>query len=304
MFPILETADLQDLDSAHRAAASNAVCAIIEQSLATKVEYVRDAILTDPVWMRVFNIYLYRSDDAKGKSMRQILLVLTNAISKDESPRAKELRQRGAATFLDIICERQDRFKVKPALQGLAHFLLKNIVTIEQLMQLSDQQAKDFSKGLSPCSTPQSLFKLFLGWIVHHETSLSAGHLVRNFLLQARRTQQYKDVTGQTPIQPLWIEPVVEILQAWPDRILEFKTHVFPHCFTPDLAEYLRFLSYLHFGNHINSERILHDDLKIYQDIPNRLSKLEEFRILLAAIGSGKELSIVRDVGEYIKSTL
>ena len=295
--PVLETADLPDLDSAHRAAASNALCAIVEQCVASNIEYVQTSILDDSVWMRIFEIYLYRSGDAKGKSMRQILLVLTNAITKDQSERALELRRRAAAIFLDIICERQDRFKVKPALQGLAHFLLKDVVSIALLVELYDDQAGQHQDDPLQKSSPQTLFKLVLGWVVHHETSLSAGHLVRNFLLQARRNPQYNDLADPSSISPLWIEPVVQTLHSWPDRILEFRTHVFPHCFLPNIDEYLRFLSYLHFTTHVKSEGAVPELLLVYQDRPNGLDRLEEFRILLAAIGSGKELTVVRDNG-------
>ncbi|KAF3033882.1 hypothetical protein E8E12_002463 [Didymella heteroderae] len=292
--PILETADLPDLNPGHRAAASNALCSIIEACQDSKNHYVREAILDDSIWLRLFNIYLQRSDDAKGKSMRQMLLLLTGVITKDQSTRASQLRLKAAATFIDIICDRQDRIKVKPALQGLAHLLLRDVVSIAQLLEIYDAQSTSTSQARKP--SPQTLFNACLTWVVHHDTSLSAGHLVKNFLIQARRLPEYGVQVDNTAVAPLWIEPVVGMLHEWPDRLREFKANVFPHCFLPNVDEYLCLLSYLRFSVHVRSKGDLPQALRTYESCRNGLDKSEEFRILLAALETGKELTIVRDI--------
>lgn len=294
--PLLETADLPDLNPGHRAAASNALCSIIECCQASTTEYARDSILDDSIWLRLFNIYLQRSDDAKGKSMRQMLLLLTSVITKNQSTRASELRLQAAATFVDIICDRQDRIKVKPALQGLAHFLLRDVVSIAQLLEIYGAQST--SNEQTGKSTPQTLFRVFLIWVVHHDTSLSAGHLVKNFLIQARRLPEYTKQNDSIAVSPLWIEPVVQMLQQWPDRLREFKANVFPHCFMPNIDEYLRLLSYLDFESHVQFKGELPQDLKTRRSQVSGLPKSEEFKILLAALETGKELTIVRDIGK------
>jgi hypothetical protein len=230
--------------------------------------------------------------------MRQILLVLTSVIAKEETPRVIELRRLAASTFLDIICGRQDRLKVKPALQGLAHLLLRDVVSITQLVEIYGELLQRSSNFKSAASL-QTMFRAFLAWIVHHDTSLSAGHLIKNFLIQARKLPDYLSVAQENPISPLWIEPVVRTLHEWPDRMQEFKTHVFPHCFLPDVDEYLRFLSYLRFGTHLQSNGALPSALRTFEGHNNGLSEPEEFRALLAAIEAGKELNIVRDNGEF-----
>jgi hypothetical protein len=252
--------------------------------------------MDDSIWARVFDIYLQRSENAKGKSMRQILLVLTSVITKDESPRALELRRLATTTFLDIICGREDRLKVKPALQGLAHFLLRDVVSISQLLELHQRLLARLTKASSPASL-QALFSAFLAWIVHHDTSLSAGHLIKNFLIQARKSLDYLSTTQNDTVSPLWIEPVVSTLQEWPDRMQEFKTHVFPYCFLPNVQEYLRFLSYLHFSVHVQSSGAIPGDLSFHEDKSHGMEESDEFKILIAAIEAGKELSLIRDTG-------
>lgn len=232
--------------------------------------------------------------------MRQMLLVLTSVVTKDQNPRAIELRRQATTLFLDIICEREDRIKVKPALQGLAHFLLRDVISIKELVSLFDKQLKRTSDAIQEPVTSRTVFKSFLAWVVHHDTSLSAGHLIKNYLLQARRLADYDEAANDGLISPLWIEPVVQTLHDWPDRIQEFKTHVFPHCFLPNLSEYLRFLAYLHFESHVPHEHALPSQLHRSSEHSSSLGGLEEFRILLAAIATGKELNIVKDHGKWM----
>ncbi|CAN9333095.1 unnamed protein product [Alternaria alternata] len=293
------TSDVPVSDKALRELAKNVAKRLpnfAEKEPATALNaYAREAILDDSVWMRTFNIYLQRSGDAKGKSMRQMLLVLTSVVTKDQSLRANELRRRATSSFLDIICEREDRIKVKPALQGLAHFLLRDVISITELIGLFDVQLK---------RTSRTVFKSFLAWVVHHDTALSTGHLIKNYLLQARRLADYDERGNDGSISPFWIEPVVQTLQDWPDRIQEFRTHVFPHCFLPNLSEYLKFLAYLHFESHVPHENALPSQLYQAGGHTSSLGEMEEFRILLAAIATGKELNIVKDNDYRVQSDI
>ncbi|KAH7065827.1 HEAT repeat protein-like protein [Paraphoma chrysanthemicola] len=301
--PILATADLPDLSPGHRAAASNAICAIIEFCQASASEHVRLALLDDSVWLRTLDIFLQRSDNAKGKSMRQMLLALTSVITKSVDPRANELRTTAASTFLDVICDRQDRMKVKPALQGLAHFILRDVVSIAQVVEIHEDINKQSQQARHNSSPLQSVFHAILAWVVHHDTALSAGHLVKNFLIQACKSTQYT-ASQAGVISPFWIEPVVWTLQEWPDRMQEFKTHVFQHCFLPNIEEYMHFLSYMGFSRHVHSEQSLPDALRILENVKHGLSESQEFRILLAAIEAGKEITIIRDIDYRVCNTI
>lgn len=258
---------------------------------------MQDAILNDSIWSRAFKIYLEKSDGAKGKSVRQVLVTLTSILLRNQSPRASELQEWAVSNLVDIICLRQDRSKVKPALQGLAHFIQKDIATIPQLMTIHASIVGNTS-DLNPAEADvQPLFSALLSWIVHHDTSLSAGHVVKNFLAQLRRTSHQDPTSVHDSVASVWIRPVVECLHQWPDRIQEFKTHVFPHCFLPDVDQYVHFLSYLHFPRHVESRGPIPDQLNAHSTEVNVLESFEEFRILLAAIQTGKELGVLKDTG-------
>jgi len=226
-----------------------------------------------------------------------MLLGLTNVLIKNQTERSLQLRDLATSTFVEVICQRRDRIQVKPALQGLAHFLQKDITSLTALFSL--YQTKDLGQATQPLI--QEILRSFLTWIVHHDTSLSAGHLIKSFLTSLRQSPLTdKDSGALCSISPLWIEPVVEILQIWQDRTQEVKTHVFPHCFLPDIEEYLRFLSYLHLGRHIFSKDALPEALRVYDNVDNGLPLSDEFSILLAALQTGKELGILIDVGKNI----
>lgn len=227
--------------------------------------------------------------------MRQMLLTLTGVLLRNTGSQTTNLRDKAASTLVDIICHRHDRLKVKPALQGLAHFLQKDVVSISDLIELYKQDLSD--RNAPDSQSLQDILRSFLSWIVHHDTSLSAGHLLKSFFTSLRRSSM-KSISSSGGVWPLWIEPVVETLHSWKDRIQEFKTHVFPNCFLPSLDEYFRFLSYVHFASHIPTTATLPGELLIYNDRKNDLQTFEEFEILLAALQTGKELGIVRDVGE------
>ncbi|KAF2277988.1 uncharacterized protein EI97DRAFT_415834 [Westerdykella ornata] len=300
--PIFETAEIVDgLPASHRAAACNLLCAVIEKCQESGNENWLLAVLDDAIWMRLFQVYIQRSENTKGKSMRQMLLTLTGVLLKSQTERSMELKLHAVLTFIDIICRTRNRGQVKPALQGLAYFLQKDITSLAQLVDL---YATNFDQGR--CETDsnlgrltQDIFRIFLSWVVHHDTSLSAGHLIKSFLGSLRKSPlASNDLDTEQQISPLWIEPVVETLNIWQDRMQEFKTHVFPHCFLPNIEEYLRFLSYLHLAKHLHSKEALPVLLYTYDEHANNLSMAEEFAILLGALQTGKELGIIKDVDD------
>ncbi|KAF2201139.1 HEAT repeat protein-like protein [Delitschia confertaspora ATCC 74209] len=301
--PLLETADVVDLSSSHRAAACNTICAVIEASRASGAQYVHDAVLEDGIWTRLFSIYMERSDNAKPKSMRQLLLLLSNLISREDTLYSARLRKQATVAFLDVICERQNRLKAKPALQGLAHFLSKGLLSLSGLIELHSGSLAEGSRPSSTLESVQSLLRRFLVWITHNDTVLSASHLIKDYFKQIRQSQlnftSSSDVRSQG--LPFWVKPVVDSLSRSLGKIQDFKSHVFPHCFQPQIQEYLSFLLYLGCGRHLG----IGADLYASEDgYSTGLIALDEFKVLLAAIQTGKEMGIVRATDENEHNTI
>ena len=278
------------------------LCAVLERCQALEVGYIQTAILDVSIWSNAFNVYLEKSDSAKGKSVRQVLITLTGILLRNQNERAIELQDRAISNLVDIICQRQDRGKVKPALQVLAHFLHKDIATISKLVQVHAKISSASTLGTDGAGI-RRLFATFLSWVVYHDTALSAGHLIKHFLAQLRRNVTQDALGFHESIVSVWIKPVIECLHQWPDRIQAFKTHVFPHCFLPNLDEFVHFLSSLHFSHHAGTTKPIPEALRAHITKKNELEEPEEFRILLASLETGKELNIVEDVGKSCIST-
>ncbi|ORY10759.1 putative death-receptor fusion protein-domain-containing protein [Clohesyomyces aquaticus] len=299
VIPLLATAEVVNLPPSHRAAACNVLCAIIETCQGSEAEYARNAVLSDSIWSRLFEIYLRRSENAKPKSMRQVLVVLTQVLIQAEGQESIRQRNRAVSMFLDIICNRGDRMQAKPALQGLAHFLFKDLVSFPKLVEIFRAHRLEQVSGTDTRSV-QLLLSVFFLWVVRDDTAQAAGHLIKNSITQIRAIQfPTKDINisrGDASISPLWIEPLVAALRSWPNRMQEIKSNILPHCFLPSVEEYLRFLSYLHLDRHLSVKGDLPASLRIFSSTDNRLETSEEFAMLLAAIETGKELGIVKDV--------
>lgn len=277
------------------------LCAVLEKCQALELQYIQEEILGDSIWSKAFTTYLEKSDGARGKSVRQVLVTLTSILLRNQNQRAFELQERAITNLIDIICQRQDRGKVKPALQALAHFLQKDVATIPKLVDIYAKTLVQSSETPTSGASVQTLFAAFLSWVVHHDTALSAGHLIKNFLAQLRRTSNHDASEIGESIASVWMKPVVDCLCQWSDRMQEFKTHVFPHCFLPNVDEFIHFLSFLHFDHHVNSRGIVPQELRAHTAEKPGLEDFEEFRILLASIQTGKELGIVKDIGELVK---
>lgn len=282
---------------------------MIEYYQTSGIKYLQDFFLADQIWIRIFNIYLERSDSAKAKSMRQVFIVLTSLLTRTETSRADFLRKHATSVFLDIICHGRDRLRAKPALQGLSHFVSKGLASIHDLIEWYSKSDEVNIRFLPNRQYVQDLLIRFLVWVAHSDTVLSASHLIKSYIDRVRQSsgalgcgfESRKSVsekeTEQTPgWLPFWAEPLISCLQQYPEKIQEYKSHVFPYCFKPDLKEYLRFLLYLNCDYH----------LEVSISVPrpqgqnsSGLTNMDELKVLLQAIQAGKELGIVKEVGMY-----
>lgn len=239
----------------------------------------------------MFNIYIERFDNAKAKSMRQVLVVLSNVLLKADDSRASNLRDQAIDRFLCIIIEQKNRLVAKPALHGLAHFLSKDLISISRLAEFRRKPIGDHSSTSEWPESVKYLLRQFLNWIPHHDTGQSASHLIKSFLDKIRK--DHAELVETDQLLPIWVEPLVHSICAEPEMILEYRSHVFPHCFQSHLNEYLTFLLYLRLDNHlaVSIASTPHGDLK------SGMSVEDEFNLLLAALQAGKELGIIKDTG-------
>lgn len=288
---LLKTAAAINISAAHRAAACNSLIAVIEKCQVSETDTVRHVIWEDNVWMRLFEIFLERSDNAKAKSMKLVLILLSGMLLKNTSPQSIKLRDEAVLRFLDIIFKYQNHLKVKPALQGLAYFISKKVISVTQLIDLQRSRAEDCPVSSTRLDLGQDLLRQFLRWIPPQDTATSSGHLVTNFLIQSRQQGTWMD--DHLGSLPMWAQPLDDSIRASPEAIEEFKNYVFPEAFRLSLEDYLCFLEYLRLSRHLGMKLPLENkEISTVNTRPDGV----ELSILLAALQAGKEIGLIKDV--------
>ncbi len=277
---ILRTASAIGVSSTHRAAACNALCGFLEQGLASTAPDIRSLIVSNDVWQEVFKIYLDRSEDAKPKSMRQVLVTLTAILSKWPDPaQALVVRDSAVETLLSIILGTDSRSKVKPALQGLEHFISKGIVSIQDLVislqglgtnlgqllsgdvipepaEVGPATVVEFKRLSAPAlvASSEASIEVFvttlLEWVSHSDVAPAASRLISTFF-KFLRTQSSKDVRYYHSVTklPLWVSPLKRSVEQKPEGREVLKRHVLPAFFilnSHDMLEFVRSLPLEH----------------------------------------------------------
>ncbi|KAF2497326.1 hypothetical protein BU16DRAFT_505602 [Lophium mytilinum] len=300
LYALLETAENAEISPSHRATACVAFCGIIERCQGAKIEIVRNVIWVEQIWSRLFGIYLNLFDKAKPKPMRQLLVVFTSVLKRENAPCSFQIRDQAVLRAVNLISRYQNHRKVKPALQALAHFISKDLVSIDQLIDLSSRIAV-----YSECRPPrvelgQILLAKFLDWVQHNDTALAAGHLVAHFLAKAQECNAF-DVRISTDL-PLWVEPFENSIRASPESIQEFRHHVFPEVFRLGFDDYMLFLHHLQFYRYLGqtSSAVAEDN----DDTSGRLDDPVTISIIFAALQVGQDLGMVQDIDQAKLKTI
>jgi hypothetical protein len=289
---LLGAAELADIPPSQRATVCVALCGAFERCQVAAVERFRDAIWEDHRWSRLFGIYLNFFDKAKPKSMRQVLLVSTAVLSKNTALWSSQYPQEAVSRIVDLISRDQNHRKVKPALQALAHFISKGLISVDQLIDLSGKCVQDSEVHVSRAKTGQTLLAKFLIWVLHHDTALAAGHLVAHFLEKGSDSQAFNQ-ERETGL-PIWAEPFETCIRASPESIQEFRHHVFPNVFRLSFDDYIQFLHHLRMRRYLNA--IPSSEAEANTDY-GRPDDAVEISILFAALQAGKDIGMVKDIG-------
>ena len=297
-------------------AAYNVLSAILEGCLASQSAELR-AICADPdLWLRVFTICLDRSDQAKTKSMRQVLLTLSSLLPQDHAgPHFQRVRDLAGIRLLSVLYNEEAHTRVKPALNAFEHLVAKRVLLIPDLIALLqarseslpiersrketrltttnwqkvDQDAlpQEFDTRLSPLWTQQawtsSLLLRILDWIPNLDVAPAAGKLFASIVDQLRRDESVQSLyrTAETGL-PVWVAPLQQAIAKRSSDLAAFKQHIFPNVFKLDPADILRLFDQLHFQD-LRAGAALGDDTNT--------------QFLMLALTVGKELGLVKEAG-------
>ncbi|KAJ9639502.1 hypothetical protein H2199_006537 [Coniosporium tulheliwenetii] len=236
-------------------------------------EDVRAIVWRNSAWIKFFRVFLERSDTAKGKPMRQVLVVLTTLlIQAGDDSESSSIKNGILNDLFDILFEQSSHSKAKPALQALSHFLVSKLFTVCMLLDVFRDwnQRHAPSQDLVPQASDhtQLFLRRLFNCITRNDLAPAAGHLVVTLLDKGR--QQQEELVHHSELYPVWAQPLRSAVGEAPESVPEFKNHLFPGLFK---------LSFNDYSQRRGSE---------YED--------SDVALLFAALQAGKEIGLVQEV--------
>ncbi|OMP83498.1 hypothetical protein BK809_0004879, partial [Diplodia seriata] len=278
--------------------ACNPLCSLLEKCQASPDERIRSLIWINHIWTDLFDIFLERYDNAKPKSMRQVLLLLCTILQKDHTATACTVKDESVVRLFDVLFQEDDTSKVKPALIALSHFVQKDVITVDYTIAAFERWATATGKSLQQFPAPGSVPKTFLhgimSWANHQDTTPTAGNAVCAIMEHGRRQQAAHFAKDNANSPPIWVEPLESTIRRNPDAMLNFKSHVFPDLFKPILTDYLRFLEHLHLDDHVRLRPST--DVKPSDDF--------EASLLFTSLQVGKDMGFVQEVDHRVSKKI
>ncbi|KAK7544770.1 putative death-receptor fusion protein-domain-containing protein [Phyllosticta citribraziliensis] len=270
---LLNTAHLIHLPASHKSAACNPLCSILERCKGHEDERIR-ALANVTVLSKLFDIYLETFDNAKPKSMRQVLLTFCSLLPKGPDSEEKQVIVGITNTLFGILFHEADNSKAKQSLQALSYLVQKDVYFVDELIMLADL-------GRPP--TGRAFLSALMEWVAHQDTAQTAGSTICVILDYAKR-QKSDLLKPGTDGCPVWVQPIQESLSKRPGALVNFRSHVFPDLFKSSLSDYLRFLKEMRLESHLG-----------LRSMSTKQGDME-VSILFTSLQVGKDMGIVQEV--------
>jgi hypothetical protein len=287
----VETAYDPAITAGHRAAATNAICSLLGYMRSAN----RATTLPEIWWFKIFSVILDCSEGAKGKSMRQLLSVLTGLLSFYDPALRKQIESQSLTLVLEALLAQSDQGRVKAAFQVLAMFLSKKVVTLERfidfLLDFDGQPWIAPSESISRALVLQGFTRKLFDWVQYQDSATAASQAICALL------QGFEGASGQQKVAnrgsnvlPFWIQPLIASLKDHPESLISLRYYVFPSLFAMDIQGYICFLD--HLG--------MHDTFDGSMDITESMKPETTFLtdLLYASLQVGKETGIVLEACE------
>ena len=284
------TAYLVDVSPSHRAAACNAICAIIEAVSSSLHAGLRRLLDSECLWFGFLRIYLDRFNRAKAKCLRQVLTTLLSMLSKClDGPKAERFRVHMMTTLLGVIFGRAAYPALKPALHALKFLLHGESISVTNLLntarvylslsfqssegEQSLQHIKSLTRAHQLCDRGRGLVESeafnrempalelvlevllhsLLGWVLHVEVAAAAGHLFVTFLdkLRVQKSAELEYHLAGSRV-PCWAACLRQSVNDDVGILDVYKHHILPRLFKISAQDDLRFLESLQVVQKLN----------------------------------------------------
>ena len=296
------TAQLPGISSSHRAAATNALCALIEQCQASESFNIRSLIQINELLTLIFDVFLQWSQAAKGKSMRQFISTLGNSLKTIPDARREKPVTEAVCSLFDIVFKERNALQVKPALQTLELFLSKDVVSLPSLLHaFHDWYIPEIGQSSEPqdeASVTEQFIFACLQWLSNADKASAAAHLVcivvKKISNIAKRGGSPGDAKNKMPV---WVRPVTAIVRRDRAVIPALQNYVFPIFFKHNPEDTIAFLNFLQVGDHLGLDRVPQDGSFVPNHDGNTgINNELEMSLLFAALSTAKELGLIQEI--------
>ena len=209
-------------------------------------------------WNTVFDVFLTRSENAKAKPTRHLLVTLNKILSKNRNTLvAHSIKSSIIVTLVNIVSDRESQVCVKPALQALDHFVTKHTIRFLELLfefnkvSKKESEHSSLTEGAARIHDPTSLdlsveslpenaaqiFNNILYWMSYPEIAPIAGRLFTSI------SKNYSATIDNG--LPQWYHPLYRTLESNPSLMDVFETQLLPDLLQFNLGHTVAFLKVL-----------------------------------------------------------
>ncbi|TID14586.1 HEAT repeat protein-like protein [Venturia nashicola] len=280
----IKTAYDAEIDGNHRAAATNAICSAVGHAL--KIRTSRP--ITKDQWLDVLTVVLDRSDSAKGKSMRQLLIAMVKTLpSLDQHDGTLIRNETLQLVFKILLSQQSDHVKVKPAFQVVSIFLTKQAVNLEDFVsQLRIFMVIDLDKDSAARSDREILQRFaeaLMNWMRFTDSAPAAGQTVCALTKMVASEQKCLVQKSDKVSEAFWIHPLMTSFSAFPEAIAHFRHHLLPGLLALDSSTCKDLLEALRIAEWLKGERVPRTQL-----LYTSLLVGKEMGIVLEAVRGGQ----------------
>ena len=290
----VETAHCVDIAPAHRLAAINAICALLESKSSSRLFWThpRAASLG-----RAFDVILDRSNVAKPKTVRQFILLLANTTARSDAVTNQKVVNGVLQMAFEILDCRTEQIKVKVALQVILALVHKHAVSLKQLAASYHAYSK-LSVETSPTSIPvdnhlKQVLKTVFYWTRNVDAAHVVGTTVELFIRRWKEEQSGTTSTDTSKTLPVWVDVLVQSILHHPSNLSDYQNHVFPALFKIDVSDYLKFLQCIGLNNLFGTGSYTHSAAAAFDEVEVAPD------ILYASLQVGKKVGLIIETGEF-----
>jgi hypothetical protein len=283
-----------DISNQHRTAACNLLSNLIEKCAQSQEQSFVLALWQDEhFWYQAFWVYLDQHHALNVKPSRLLLTSLTSALLKCQD---KSICESEKTRLLELLIQNiatpSENAPTRPAMQALAHWLSKSVVSANDLCDaFGNGTSAEHDRSLS--SSVQDVLDIVLRLALHEDLASSAGSFAALILQKAQFTSQTSSpsVSGNYHAS-LWSSTILEILKQKPKALETCRLYVFPEIFQQDRQGFNAFLIQLGIKSILEGEQ----SSTIAMPLPSQ--QCEE--VLFCALSVGSKLGLVKiaDAGQ------